>query len=530
MKPDFSMRRRVLQGGLAACSLFLPAPWAWVRAQSAGAVKLLRAPKVALVVGNAAYRSVPALRNPGNDSAAIAQALRASGFEVTLAQDATRREMLDAFEAYAKTLAARQSVGLFYFAGHGVQLQWQNYLLPVDAKVETAAQVAAQCVDVMHLMGGIRKAANPMNVIILDACRDNPFGRDVRAEQKGLSQMDAPPATLLAYATAPGNTADDGAGANGLYTENLVREMTVREAKIEDVFKRVRLGVRRASAGKQIPWESTSLEEDFYFLPPDGLKKLSEEEEARAFEEELALFEKARQANDPAPLEGYLRSHPSGRFAELAQLQLDRVLAAQGEKPIEIAPAAGNPNTAGTALTDTKFRVGDRFTYRVTGRKTGDETREATWTITAITDDEVIFDHGRMILDLLGNIVKMGGGKRFTPRQDKPLEYVVGKKWSTRFGVAKRWRDLGTTDMDFKVAARETLTVPAGTFDCFRVEAHGINRAPGRKPRDLYLTYWMAPGAVRMVIAREEETRTSVRGSVNVLKRERSELVSFSQR
>ena len=134
------MRRRVLQGGLAACSLFLPAPWAWVRAQSAGAAKLLRAPKVALVVGNAAYRSVPALRNPGNDSAAIAQALRASGFEVTLAQDATRREMLDAIDAYAKTLAARKSVGLFYFAGHGVQLQWQNYLLPVDAKVGTAAR------------------------------------------------------------------------------------------------------------------------------------------------------------------------------------------------------------------------------------------------------------------------------------------------------------------------------------------------------------------------------------------------------
>ena len=147
-------------------------------------------------------------------------------------------------------------MGLFYFAGHGVQLQWQNYLLPVDAKVGTAADVAAQCIDVARLMGGIRQAANPMNVIILDACRDNPFGRDVGAEQKGLSQMDAPPATLLAYATAPGNTADDGSGANGLYTENLLREMTVREAKIEDVFKRVRLACGVPSPDGRIPWRA----------------------------------------------------------------------------------------------------------------------------------------------------------------------------------------------------------------------------------------------------------------------------------
>ena len=161
--------------------------------------------------------------------------------------------------------------------------------------------------------------------------------------------------------------------------------------------------------------------------------------------------------------------------------ELDRVLAAQGEKPVEIAPAAGNPNTAGTARTDTKFRVGDRFTYRVTGRKTGDETRDVTWTITAITDDEVIFDHGRMILDLLGNIVKMGGGLRFTPRQDKPLDYVVGKKWSTRFGVAKRWRDLGTTDMEFKVDARETAH-RAGRH--FRLLPGGSPRSqPGAGPQ-----------------------------------------------
>src|SRR4029078_9225363 len=120
-----------------------------------------------------------------------------------------------------------------------------------------------------------------MMVIIMDACRDNPF-LGAATEQKGLSQMDAPPSTLLAYATAPGHLASDCSGENGLYRENLLREMRIREAKIEDVFKRVRFGVRRASAGARIPWESTSLEEDFYFLPPDELRKRSQGEEGEA--------------------------------------------------------------------------------------------------------------------------------------------------------------------------------------------------------------------------------------------------------
>src|SRR5690606_5298532 len=129
-----------------------------------------------------------------------------------------------------------------------------------------------------------REAGNPMNMIILDACRDNPLGGAARLAQKGLSQMDAPPGTFLAYATAPGNTAIDGdGGKHGLYTEHLLREIRVPEAKVEDVFKRVRLGVRRRSDGRQIPWESTSLEDDFWFLPPRDLRKRAEEEVEREF-------------------------------------------------------------------------------------------------------------------------------------------------------------------------------------------------------------------------------------------------------
>ncbi len=280
-------RRRLLQGGVAAGALLLPGRHAWVWAQSDGALKLLRAPKLALVIGNSKYKEAP-LKNPANDARAMSDALVKIGFELTEKLDATRAEMATAIRSYTRALAARKCVGLFYYAGHGVQLAWSNYMVPVDAAIDRLEDVPKQALPVTGLVGGITKAANLMNVIILDACRDNPFGRGKPA-QKGLSQMDAPPATLLAYATSPGNVASDGDGANGLYTESLLREVTVKEAKIEDVFKRVRLSVRRKSNGAQIPWESTSLEEDFYFVPSEQLKRLSEEEKQRLFTEELAL-------------------------------------------------------------------------------------------------------------------------------------------------------------------------------------------------------------------------------------------------
>ncbi|MEK6593822.1 MAG: caspase family protein, partial [Pseudomonadota bacterium] len=357
------LRRRVLRAGFAAGSLFLPVPYAWVWAQSEGTLKLLRLPKLALVVGNSKYKEAP-LKNPANDARAIGETLRQTGFEVTVKLDAGRAELAAAVQTYVQELAKRKGVGLFYFAGHGVQLAWRNYMLPVDADIDTVADIPTQAVEVGGLLKGIGSAANPLNVIILDACRDNPFGGLRGVDHKGLSQMDAPLSTLLAYATSPGNTASDGDGVNGLYTENLLKEIKVPAAKIEDVFKRVRLGVRRRSNGQQIPWESTSLEEDFYFLPPKELKRISEQEQEKQFNEELVIWEKIKESKEPGPLEDYLRKYPGGRFAELAQFQLDRVLARLGEKKIEIAPSQGNPFTKGTARIDTSFKVGDSYSYR----------------------------------------------------------------------------------------------------------------------------------------------------------------------
>ncbi|MFY9317058.1 MAG: caspase family protein [Burkholderiales bacterium] len=489
-----------------AGSLFAPLPYAWVWAQQdarEGALKLLKAPKVALVVGNGAYKDAPVLKNAPNDAKAVSEALKASGFAVTTLIDTGREALVKAIRGYVNGMEQKKAVGLFYFAGHGVQLDWRNYMLPVDAVIDTVEDVGKQSVDVARLMEGLTKAANPMNVIILDACREDPFGKAKKAPQKGLSQMDAPTQTILAYATSPGNVASDGDGVNGLYTENLLREMKVPEAKIEDVFKRVRLGVRRKTNGAQIPWESTSLEDDFWFLPPRELKAASDAEKDKLFEEELAQWEKIKESMDPAPLEAFLRRWPSGPFSELAQLQLDRALAKQGEKKVQIVQAAGNPYTQGTVLADMDFKVGDYYGYVTLDRTTRAELGRIPGRITAVTDTEVIIGNGAVILDRLGNTIKLPNGNRFSPRQDQPTEYAIGKKWTTRYSTTGAGGRTGESEFEFRITKREKITVPAGTFDCYVIEGDGYAVFPHGKS-ELKLTRWMAPDKVRRPIVTEQ--------------------------
>ena len=522
-------RRRIVMGALGAAAGSLFPSWPGAHAQSEGASRLLRLPKSALVIGNAAYADVGALLNSSNDARAIAEQLSAAGFAVDLRLDATRAQMLEGIDAHGKRLAGGKGIGLFYFAGHGLQLAWRNYMLPVNAAVQAVEDIPAQGVDLGAVLDRIKRAANAMNLVIVDACRDNPFGGGL-AVQKGLSQMDAPPATLLAYSTSPGNTASDGLGKNGLYTTHLLREMQVRDAKIEDVFKRVRLGVRRQSNGLQIPWESTSLEEDFYFVPPASLKKASDEEQKRAFQEELEVFTQAESAKSSVPLVEYLRRYPSGTYAELAQLRLDLMLAAEGEKPVVAASVANNPFTAGTLRADTAFKVGDSYTYQVRDRLTG-TTRQARHTVTSITESQVLLNQGRMILDLLGNTVALPDGRRFTPRQDQPLDYSVGKRWTTRFRVTAGGVDRGIVVLDFRIATRERITVPAGTFDCFRVEWVRNDEDLLRQPQRIETrgAYWCAPDRVRRHLAREEEQWSGSAANMKKTTSERMELTSFTQ-
>lgn len=526
-------RRDFFKLGIAGATLFAPGPWAWVWAQTPQGPQLQRLPKVALIIGNSKYKEAP-LKNPGNDAKAIGEALTGLGFEVTLRLDAPKAAMDTAITAYVNTLTTRKCVGLFYYAGHGIQLAWKNYLLPVDANIDVIGDVAKQSFELNSLIAGLTKASNPMNVIMLDACRDNPFGEAKQPEQKGLSQMDAPHSTLLAYATAPGNTASDGEGSNGLYTENLLREIKVKEAKVEDIFKRIRLNVRRTSKGAQIPWESTSLEDDFYFIPPGNLAPPKDEERARAFAEELKLWESIEASNDIAPFEDYLKRYPSGLFSELAQLRLDLLLKKQGEKAVQIVSSKGNPYTKGTALANTAYQVGDTYTFRVSDLTTGAEKNKIVATITQITDREVIYDNGRTATDLLGNTSKFSDGRRPTGNQIQPAEFELGKRWVTRFRLTQADGRLFDNELNLHIAAKEPVTVPAGTFECYRVEAKGTARGPGLRPGvnvevQLDFKYWMAPEVCRRPVKRESVRIVFVMGNRQVVENERHELESFKQ-
>ncbi|HEY5761782.1 MAG TPA: caspase family protein [Rhodocyclaceae bacterium] len=270
--------------------------------------------KVALVVGNSAYAEAP-LRNPANDARAMARTLRELGFEVIERVDATQKDMNRAVTAFGEKLGA-DSIALFFYAGHGLQVRGKNFLIPVDARITSEASVRSESVDVDIVLEQIASTGSGLNFVILDACRNNPFERRFRATGGGLAQMDAPKGTFIAYATAPGRTASDGDGDNGLYTQELLKAITAPGLKVEDVFKRVRVEVARASNDNQLPWESSSLTGDFYFKPPQAVATKASGPNADALE--LELWKSAQQLDAIEAYRAYLDAYPDGRYARLA--------------------------------------------------------------------------------------------------------------------------------------------------------------------------------------------------------------------
>ena len=220
--------------------------------------------RVALVIGNSAYPTAP-LKNPVNDAQDMAQALGNLGFDVTYRENLNQNDMKRAIREFGPKIR-NGGVGLFYYAGHGAQLNGRNYLVPIGAVIEKENDLEYEGVDAGLVLDEMFAAGNQLNIVILDACRNNPFARSFRTDSPGLAVMKAPVETVIAYATAPGEVAADGASRNGLYTQELLKNIKTPGLKLEDVFKRVRTAVRQISNGKQIPWESVSLERDFYFV------------------------------------------------------------------------------------------------------------------------------------------------------------------------------------------------------------------------------------------------------------------------
>jgi hypothetical protein len=225
--------------------------------------------RVALVIGNSRYETAP-LRNPVNDANLVAAALREMGFDVIARTDVNLQEMQLAVREFSRKIQ-NGAVGLFYYAGHGMQSGGRNFLIPIGAQIEAEGDVVLFGLDLNSVLEQMGGAQNRLNIVILDACRNNPFTRSFRSASQGLVQVSAPAGTFIAYATAPGQTASDGKGQNGLYTQELLANMRTPGLPIEEVFKRVRVQVRQKSNGVQIPWDSSSLEGAFSFVPGTGV-------------------------------------------------------------------------------------------------------------------------------------------------------------------------------------------------------------------------------------------------------------------
>jgi hypothetical protein len=422
--------------------------------------------RLALVIGNGAYAGAP-LPNPANDAHAMADTLKQLGFAVIELQNGNRAQMAEAITNIRESLRGKQAIGMLYYAGHGLQLDWRNYMVPVDAKLNSAADVAQQAVDVNSVIDAFKAAGNRMNILVMDACRDNPFGNI--ASGKGLAPMDAPTGTFLAYATAPGNVAEDGdvKSGNGLYTQFLLEELKKPAARIEDVFKRVRLNVRKQSQGRQIPWESTSLEDDFVFNA--GVKIQPRPEVAdreRAFAQQKGEWDKIKDSKNADVFYAFLNKYPSGFVAEQAQLRLEQIAKAK----IEIQP--GRDGVGSIRFASGKFRVGDMFIY-ASKDFYGKPLPDRTLKVTGISDDMVMINGGSVVWDEVGNLITDGTGVRSPSKGYFPAELSVGKQWRTAYEITRPRDGKNSLYYDFRVKAIEDVKVPAGIFKAFRVEGSG---------------------------------------------------------
>ncbi|WP_426614855.1 caspase family protein [Bradyrhizobium sp. McL0616] len=223
--------------------------------------------RVALVIGNSNYQNAPQLANPDNDAQSMAQFLNSAGFEVISATDLTQNDMLRVVQDFSAKVSARgpNTVAMVYYAGHGVQLAGENYLVPIDAKVTSQTELVNNSVRLVDVMSTLETIPSRMRIVILDACRNNPFP-NVNDASRGLAIVDAPNGSIVGYSTAPGTEALDGVGGHSPYTQAFLNAAREPNVPIEQLFKRVRLQVNQTTSGAQVPWESSSLTSDFTFF------------------------------------------------------------------------------------------------------------------------------------------------------------------------------------------------------------------------------------------------------------------------
>jgi hypothetical protein len=220
--------------------------------------------RVALVIGNSNYSTASSLKNPVNDADGVALALKGYGFEVILGLDLDKKAMRQHIDTFRSKMV-KNGIALFYYAGHGVQIENTNYLIPVDANATNQVDIEFGSIEVDYVLAQMEESRNTVNIIILDACRNNPFPSRVRSSQQGLAEVTGPIGSIIAYSAAPGKVADDGDGRHGIYTEALLQHLREKETGLSQIFNKTRNAVLKKTNNKQTPWESTSLRCEFYF-------------------------------------------------------------------------------------------------------------------------------------------------------------------------------------------------------------------------------------------------------------------------
>ena len=306
------------------------------------------APRIALVVGNEAYVGVAPLDNPVADARLMAETLEAQGFAVTLLTDAGQIALNRAIAQFGRELrnAGPEATGLFFYAGHAVQSFGNNYLLPTDASLVDAADLSLVAVPAQAVLRQMYSARNKTNIMILDACRNNPFDEIPDLDDNGLAEMKAPTGTFLSYATAPGAVALDGQGGNSPFTRALAQEIPTAGLAIEQVFKNTRVKVIEETNGQQTPWDTSSLTDNFVFA---AQTPLSEGEIA-----EQQLWDSVKDSTDPVPVVLFMRGYPDSKYMPQARALLDKIINSELDQPAaatEVIPALPKPPAETAAAT-----------------------------------------------------------------------------------------------------------------------------------------------------------------------------------